>query len=259
MENDIQKEPIAEKTENNIELNKKSYKLSIPMAIVVAGALIAGAIYFSSLNSSGPTIENQEKESSAKLENLRPLSARDHIRGDINAPVKIIEYSDTECPFCKNFHETMKRVYDEYGKSGEIAWIYRHSPLYKPNSQGQSLHSKALKEAEALECASELGGNEKFWSYADRIYEITPSNNGLDLNELPKIAEYIGLNVAKFNTCLNSGKYKEYVDADLQNAQDTGGEGTPWNIVIAKDGKKYPLMGAQPYEVVKQVIDFALK
>ena len=84
-------------------------------------------------------------------------------------------------------------------------------------------------------------------------------NNGLDPAELPKIAQYIGLDVVKFNSCLSSGKYKEYVDKDLQNAIDTGGGGTPWSIIIAKDGKKYPINGAQPYEVVKQNIDSILK
>lgn len=243
-----------------IDIDTKPNKLSMPMAIIVAGILVAGAIYFSSVKPTDTTqINQQPEEGSASLENIRAISETDHIRGDINAPIKIVEYSDTECPFCQRFHFTMKQVMDEYGKDGKVAWVYRHSPLYKPNAQGQSLHSKAGKEAEALECANELGGNEKFWAYADRIYEISPMNNGLDPAELPKIAQYVGLDVAKFNTCLNSGKYQEYIDKDLQNAIDTGGGGTPWSIIVAKDGKKYPINGAQPYEVVKQKIDAALK
>mgnify|MGYP001559939532 CR=1 FL=1 len=246
--------------ETEIKVDTSENKLSMPMAIITAGILIAGAIYFSSVKPTDTAqINQQPEEGSASLENIRAISDTDHIRGNINAPIKIVEYSDTECPFCQRFHTTMKQVMDEYGKDGKVAWVYRHSPLYKPNAQGQSLHSRAGKEAEALECANELGGNEKFWAYADRIFEITPMNNGLDPAELPKIAQYIGLDVVKFNSCLSSGKYKEYVDKDLQNAIDTGGGGTPWSIIIAKDGKKYPINGAQPYEVVKQNIDSILK
>jgi protein-disulfide isomerase len=145
----------------------------------------------------------------------------------------------------------MKQIMSEYGKGGQVAWVYRHSPL-------DQLHSKARTESVALECANELGGNDKFWEYTDRIYEVTPTNNGLDLLELPKIAEYVGLDVAKFNACLTSGKYDAKIQADLDNAQATGGQGTPWNVVIAKSGLS-SINGAQPYAQVKQVIDGLLK
>jgi protein-disulfide isomerase len=129
-----------------------------------------------------------------------------------------------------------------------VAWVYRNFPL-------DQLHPKARKEAEALECANELGGNDKFWEYTDRLYEITPANNGLEESELPKIAQYVGLDVQKFNSCLSSGKYAKKVEDDVKNATETGGNGTPWSIVITKDGKKYPLSGAQPYASVKQMIE----
>lgn len=255
MENET---PKIESIESQIIKKQKKEIVSVPVAIIIAGVFIAIALYL------GLTSENKKNVDSQilaepSLDNMRELTKRDHTRGDINAPVKIIEYSDTECPFCKKFHESMKRIIDEHGASGEVVWIYRHSPLYKPNAAGQTLHSKAITEAQAQECAWEQGGDEKFWAYTDRIYEITPSNNQLDLAELPKIAASIGLDVKKFNDCLASNKYKDYVDADLQNAYDTGGGGTPWNIVITRDGTRYPLSGAQPYEVLKQVVEFGLK
>ncbi len=238
--------------ETKLEQNISENKLSIPMAIIVTGIVIAGAIYFSSVKPTNTVQINQQPGTNIDLENIRAVNNLDHIRGDINAPVKIVEYSDTECPFCKYFHTTMKQVMNEYGKDNKVVWIYRHFPI-------DSRHPKARKEAEATECANELGGNYKFWEYVDRIYEVTPSNNGLDPAELPKIAEYVGLNVKNFNSCLNSGKYAQYIEEDLQNAISTRGNGTPWTIVIAKDGKKYPINGAQPYDIVKQTIDFALK
>lgn len=119
--------------------------------------------------------------SSSSVENIKPISDQDHILGNPDAPVKVVEFADTECPFCKRFHPTMHQVIQEYGRSGQVAWVYRHFPI-------DEIHSKARKEATALECANELGGNTTFWQYTDRLYEITPSNNNLDLNELSRIA-----------------------------------------------------------------------
>ncbi|MDU9765483.1 DsbA family protein, partial [Helicobacter pylori] len=81
-------------------------------------------------------------------------------------------------------------------------------------------------------------GDEKFWAYLDRLTEITPTNNNLNLDELPKIAEYIGLDVKAFNTCLTSGKNADKIEQHVQNAQDTGARGTPWSIVVAPNGTK---------------------
>ncbi len=146
----------------------------------------------------------------------------------------------------------MQEIMSTYGKDGKVAWVYRHFPI-------DSLHSKARKEAVALECANEQGGNDKFWSYADRLYEVTPANNGLDPAELPKIAQFVGLDATAFSTCLASTKYDAHIEEEVQNAQATGGNGTPWSIVVGKDGKKYPLSGAQPISAIKQLIDLALK
>ncbi len=228
--------------------------LGIPIAIVIAGALIGGAVFMANGNSTGVTgVQPQAIDESANLDKMRAVSSDDHVRGNPDAPVKIVEYSDTECPFCKRFHTTMQQVMDEYGKDGRVAWVYRHFPL-------DQLHPvKARNEATAFECANELGGNDKFWEYADRLYEVTPSNNGLDQAELPKIAAYVGLDTAKFKTCLTSGKFTKHIEDDVQNATATGGNGTPWSIVVAKNGKKYPLSGAQPYESVKQLVEIALQ
>lgn len=120
------------------------------------------------------TIESALKgdKGSAKIA-LDSVTEKDHIAGNPQADLIIIEYSDPECPFCKRFHETMVQAMDEYGKQGKVAWVYRHFPL-------DAIHSKARHEAEAIECAGELGGNDKFWEYVNTLYKITPSNNQLD-------------------------------------------------------------------------------
>ncbi len=186
----------------------------------------------------------------------KPVDGEDHILGNPDAPVKLVEFSDFECPFCKRFHLTMKRLMNEYGKDGKVAWVYRHFPL-------DSLHSKARKEAQAAECANELGGNEAFWSYSDRLFEVTPSNDRLDLALLPRIAQEIGLDRAAFEACLEGdsrgGKYAAHIEADVQDATASGGTGTPYSLVIAPNGKTFPITGAQPLAALKSIIDLALK
>lgn len=231
----------------------------IPLSILIAGVFIGGAIFFSGNNFQVPSLGNiisqQEQDPSfdnSSPDNVRPVSSEDHIMGDPNALVKIVEFSDVECPFCKRFHPTIQQVIDEYGKSGQVAWIYRHFPL-------DQIHSKARKEAEATECANELGGNDAFWSYLDKLFEITPSNDGLDLSLLPQIAEEIGLNRSQFESCLNSGKYAQHIETDYQDALASGGTGTPYSVIIAPNGKTFPLSGAQPYSAIKSLIELALK
>lgn len=236
--------------EAKIEKNEYKSKLSIPMAIILAGIIIAGAILLSDrIGGDSQSVANK-MEGSALLDKLRPISKEDHIRGNPDAKVKIVEYSDTECPYCKQFHATMKQIMEKY--DGKVAWVYRHYPI-------DQLHSKARGESVAMECANELGGNDKFWQYTDRLYEITPSNDKLDPAELPKIAQYVGLDVVSFNKCLTSNKYKSRIDADIKNGSETGGRGTPWSVVVSKSGKKFPLSGAYPLEAASQIIDQALK
>lgn len=230
------------------------HNLAVPIAIVIAGALIAGAVYFSNERGSAAVAPQPEGvPNSGELENMRPITNKDHIRGNPNAEVKIVEYSDMECPFCKRFHATMGQAIEEYGKGGRVAWVYRHFPL-------DSIHSKARTEAAASECAGELGGSEAFWKFTDRFFGLTLSNNETDIEKvLPQIAGEIGLDLQRFNSCLTSGKYDTHIQDDLDNATATGGGGTPWSIVVTTSGKKYALSGAQPYEAVKQLIELALQ
>jgi len=233
----------------------KQSPFAIPISIVLAGVIIGGALIVALRQSSGSAVRVLQpqgaEQSAGDLEQMKPIAVDDHIRGDPNAPVKIVEYSDTECPFCKTFHSTLQKAVQEYGD--DVAWVYRHFPL-------DQLHSKARKEAVAFECAAEQGGNDAFWKYADRWFELTPSNNQTNIEAvLPQIAREIGLDGPTFASCLKSKKFDAHIEDNLQNATATGGNGTPWSIIVAANGKKYPLSGAQPYEVVKQIIESALR
>ena len=225
-------------------MEKSKFTLSTPAAIVIAGILISGTIMFTGLKQS-----EQINAPVAKDIVMKKISKSDHIRENLDAPIVIVEYSDTECPFCKIFHITMKTLLNDY--QGKVSWVYRHFPI-------DSLHPKAHKEAQALECAGDLGGEESFWKYTDRLYEITESNNRLDPAELPKIAEYVGLEKEKFNECLESEKFKDLVDAQIKDAMSAGASGTPYSVIVTKDGKQIPINGAQPIDTIKNTIDILL-
>ena len=174
----------------------------------------------------------------------------DHTYGNPDAPVTLIEYSDFECPFCKRFHGSVKQVIDE--SKGRVNWVYRHFPI-------EQLHPvKARKEAIAAECAGELGGHDTFWKFADRFFELTPSNNRTDVDTvLPQIAREIGLDEKQFASCLVSGRHDKRIDKDIRDANTSGANGTPWSVIVSKGGKTYVLSGAQPQAAIKQLVDLA--
>jgi protein-disulfide isomerase len=232
---------------------EKANPYLIPTAIVIAGALIAGALYMGEQGGgTAPTAQKagtQQQTQDRSPENIREVTEDDHILGDIDAPIKVVEYSDFECPFCKRFHATLQQIVDE---SDDVAWVYRQFPL-------RQLHPRnAYTESLASECAAAQGGNDMFWRFADRFFELTPSNDRTDLSTvLPQIYGELGLDRAKMESCIEDGTYGDRIQEDLDNGIATGGGGTPWSIVIAPNGKKFPINGAQPYETVKRIIDLA--
>jgi protein-disulfide isomerase len=170
----------------------------------------------------------------------------DHVRGDVNAAVTLVEYSDFQCPYCDRFHSTMKQVADAY--KGKIRWVYRHFPL-------SSIHPDAQKSAEAAECAAEQG---KFWEMADIMF--TNQTKGLSIAQLESYAKTAGVaNASKFKTCLDSGKYASRVQSDQQGGEASGVNGTPGTFVVTKDGKAQLIPGALPFETVKQLLDSVIK
>lgn len=224
--------------------------LSIPIAIIIAGVFIAGALFFAGRTASpGPNSNPAPGESNPEA--VAPVTAEDHILGNPDADIVIVEYSDLECPFCKQFHITMQQIMEEYGVDGRVAWVYRHFPL-------SQIHPNAPRLAEASECVAELGGNTSFWKFLDEIFAVAPINTFFPMDRLAEVAGKVGINEEALNACLSSGRHQDKVASQFQNAIDTGGRGTPHNILILKDGQKIELAGAQPYATVKNVIETIL-
>ncbi len=229
--------------------------LGIPAAIVIGAILIGGAIiYTGKQKTAGNPIQvggkAQQEQQTGEIEVL-PVTEKDHIRGNPNAPVMIVEYSDFDCPFCKNFHQTMQKVMDTYGADGKVAWVYRQFPL-------QQLHPNAPKVAAASECVADLGGNDAFWKFADLVIGDRGTNEPTNITKLPEYAEKSGVDRAKFTACLDAGTHTETIANDVEEALKAGAQGTPYSVLIVGD-QQGVINGAQPYETVKTMIDTVLE
>ncbi len=212
---------------------KPTNQYLIPGAIIVAGIFIAGSLFAAQMingnknpataTANGPTNPHEEV-------NMKEVTAADHIRGSIDAPIKLVEFSDTDCPFCQRFHPTAKAMVD--ANPGKVAWVYRHF-----NTQIQG-HIHTQSEAEASECVAKIGGNDKFWSFLDMLYSkkdfsVQPAKL-IATSSLPLFAASIGVNKAQFNDCFNKRTFKADVEADTADAQASGASGTPFSIVTSK-------------------------
>lgn len=231
-----------------------------PIAIIIAGILIAFALYYRS--TPGKSANGADAINNAltgpKIE-VQPIKSTDHIRGNKNAKLVFIEYSDIQCPFCKIFQETMTELFNQYSKDDQIAWVYRHFPLAYGSDP---LHPYAAKAAEATECVAELAGEDAFWKYLDKVYASIDHNGaGLQLQLLTDVAVQQGVDQAKFKTCLDSGKYTAKIKESYEAGIKAGAEGTPYTVIYYKD-QYIPLvneqgksLGALPFEILKRIVD----
>ncbi|MCX7996968.1 MAG: DsbA family protein [Patescibacteria group bacterium] len=185
-------------------------------------------------------------EQAQNLDAMPPIGKTDRVRGNKNAGVILVTYSDLECPFCKSFHATLNQVMEEYGD--RVGLVYRHYPL--------SFHPKAQKAAEGAECAGELGGDQAYWAYIDTIFERMPD---IEVSQFGEAATTAGVDTAAFQECLDSGKFAQKVKDDMDGGSAAGVSGTPGTILVARDGRKDFLGGAYPIEDVKAKIDTLLK
>lgn len=156
------------------------------------------------------------------------------MNGPEDAKVKIVEYSDYQCPYCQRAHNIIKDIKDLYGDN--VAVEFNHFPL-------RSIHPYAQKAAEASECANDQG---KFWEYSNMLFK---NNVNLKKNNLKDYAKELSLDMDKFNTCLDSGAKEIVVDTDYNDAVNKGLRGTP-SIFI--NGEITPYTGV--YEKVKSIL-----
>jgi protein-disulfide isomerase len=162
------------------------------------------------------------------------VAASDPHRGDARAPVTIVEFSDYQCPFCARVTPTMAKIMEAY--EGRVRRVFKDFPL--PS------HPQAPKAAEAAHCAGEQG---KYWEFHARLF----ANQGaLQVPQLKETATGLRLDRAAFDQCLDSGKYEARVREGIAQGEKLGVNSTPTVFINGR-----PLIGAQPFDQFKQVID----
>ena len=196
-------------------------------------------------NPAQPTANDPSAQQQPPASPVKPVDeAHDHIRGAKNAKVTLIEYSDFECPFCKQHEATMQQVLKDY--PNDVRLVYRNYPL--------SFHQNAMKEAEAAECVSELGGQDAYWKFHDQIFARTTSNGtGFALDQLGPLAKEVGVDQTAFQKCLDSDKYVAAINQSEQDGVAAGVQGTPGTFVNGT-----MVEGAVPYSQFKTMIDAIL-
>ncbi len=240
--------------ENNLgnqELNNAT-KSQTPIvgAIILAGVLIAGAILLR--GSSTPTQQNPNPNNGIPPTGAfpAPVGAGDKVIGNPNAKVTLILYEDFQCPFCgKLFKESEENIRATYVKNGDVKFVYRDFAFLGPES---------VRSAEAARCA---GDQNQFWQYHDYLYGHQNGENQGAFSDpnLKSFAKTLGLDTVAFNTCLDQNKYGQAVANSKNEGASAGVTGTPKGFIL-KSGKIVSTIdGAEPFAMVKQKLDAALK
>jgi protein-disulfide isomerase len=162
------------------------------------------------------------------------LGGHEPTRGAAKAPVTVVEFSDFQCPYCARSQAVLQQIKATYGD--KVRFVFKHLPL--------DMHRDARRAAEASLCAGDGG---KFWELHDWMFA---NPNQLSEEQLVTQAAALGLDRERFTTCLTSGEKAEMVNADMKAASEMGITGTPAFVVNGR-----LIMGAQPFEAFKEVIE----
>lgn len=216
---------------------------TIPIAICLGGIILAGAVYLSLRP------EPSTKSARGNPSLVRPVDSTDHILGNPAAKVFIVEYSDFDCTFCKDFDRVLRQIIANQGVEGSVAWAYRQFPIVE-------LHPNARKHAEAVECAAKVGGNDAFWEFADALFTGQPTNPSL----YGSIAKNIGINADAFAACYQNAATEvgARITADIENGKLAGAYGTPYALILVSGEAPVVIDGAYSYEAMKKLVDEAV-
>lgn len=241
-------------------------------SIVIAGALIAGALFYSkSPASPGALVTPTPDVGKNVVLNIKEGEA---VLGNPEAPVTIFNFSDFQCGFCgRHAMTTEKEILEKYVKTGKVKMVFRNFAFLGENS---------FFAAEASECAND---QEKFWEFHDYLFSRLTGGEKVPFSKenLKKFAVELGLEAAEFNNCLDSGKYAAKIQNSAKEGSQygvistpttfvgklpinipvsviksiTGGQSREYNYDLA-DGAKL-IIGAQPFSVFEETIEKLLK
>jgi len=204
-------------------------RISLPILVasVIALAIVASAgwlVYDRSRDATRAPEEPPLQETD-QLEGIRPLSSTDHVLGNPEAPLVVVVYSDFGCPFCKEFHATMQKIMEVYGRDGSVAWVFRHIP----NTRA---HPRARTYALASECVASIAGEAGFWRFADELFNTVTTEAQLEPEQIMAIAEHAGAAPKEFALCMRAERFSEHIEADFAEALAAGATASPFVVFL---------------------------
>jgi protein-disulfide isomerase len=223
----------------------------LPISILLAGVMISGSIiYLVGSKNQGAAAPGAGGNPPAPVATgLPPVGGRDVILGDANAPVTFIEYGDYQCPFCGQFFSQVEpKLRDNYVKTGKVRIVFRSFQFLGPES---------IAAAQSAECAKDQS---KFWAYHDALYGAEVADGHENSGNLTRalfisLAKSVGMDTGAFTSCIDSNKYADQVQKDIDAAQNAAGvNSTPTAFV---NGQK--MIGALSYDQYAAAIDALLK
>lgn len=224
---------------------KESRSRLVGIGLISVGALIVALLFiYPMLKPVGDIVEAPEIS--------RPNVSFNAV-GDPEAPIKIEEFSDFQCPYCRIFYEnTEEQLLSTYISNGTVYFVYR--------SFGSFIGAESTAAAEAAYCA---GDQEKFWEMHDILFANQTGENvgAFTDRRIEAFAEKIGLNMDDFNSCLDSGKYADTVEQDGKDGLLAGIQATPSFVLtytVNGETKTKIIEGAQPFTTFQQEIEAAL-
>lgn len=253
------------KPDKQISVNKSTFNRLVVavVAVSVVSAFLGG--YVVGEETAEPkevivreTIQNSQAKQTVQQQSgpqiIRNVSLDDDpMKGNQDAEITIVEFSDFQCPFCWRFYtQTLPLIEQNYMSTGKVNFVYRDFPI-------QGIHPNAYPAALAGECADEQG---KFWEMHDLIFINQKNWQDLPIlqatNLFKQYAVNVGLDANEFDSCMDSGKYIEEITNDLNDGRAYGVSGTPGFFVGNEKIGFIPITGAQPYSTFQRVIDTQL-
>ncbi len=217
--------------------------------LAVAFFLQPFALLFTQINLAPmlvPMLTGQNQDGTPIVEGRTVSTENLKIRGNTEASIVLVEFSDYQCPFCARFHDAPKNVVAN--SNGKVAWAWKHFPL--------QFHPEATPAAIAAECVNKLSGAEKFWSFTDAMIL---NQDKLSAAVYKAEAAKLGVNAAAFNTCLTDPKMKENVETETAEGASLGVNGTPNTLVVRNENGVYTVLesinGALPEATVQSIVD----
>ncbi len=234
--------------------NKPINNLAVPIAIVLAGAMVAGAVLFTSAQEQNTNVAiqgnpSQQRPSAPPVDINQVKIQGEPFIGNLNAPITVAYWSDYQCPFCKRFEsDAISQLMNDYVQSGKVKIVFKDFQFLGNDSQTAGLAARAVWEL----------APEKYSEWHKAMFEKQDSENSGWGNKADILAltKSLGIDSAKVAQLMsnNAVEYQKAIDADKAEGGVLGINGTPGTII----GKSL-ISGAQPYAVVKQTVEKELK